>query len=190
MTQIVDGERSGDPTEVRGEYEEPPLQHWYALYTRSHCEQLVYNQVVVKGFQAFLPKIEVWSRRVGQQQLISMPMFSNYLFLRHAMDKASYLQVRQARGLVRILGERWDRLGVVPNADIEVIQKVLQARLPVLPHPYLKEGQRVRIMSGPLVGAEGILMRHRLEKGVVVLSVDLLQRSIAVEIDCSIVVAA
>jgi len=106
------------------------------------------------------------------------------------MDKVSYLEVRQARGLVRILGERWDRLGVVPDADVGAIQKVLQARLPVLPHPYLKEGQRVRIMSGPLAGAEGILMHRRPEKGIVILSVDLLQRSIAVEIDCSVVVAA
>jgi len=167
-----------------------PPQCWYALYTRSHCEQLVYSQVLVKGFQAFLPKIEVWSRRAGRQHLVSMPMFPNYLFLRHAMDKESYIEVRQARGLVRILGQRWDRLSAVPDTDLEAIQKVVQARLPVLPHPYLTEGQRVRIMSGPLAGAEGILMYHRPGKGIVVLSVDLLQRSIAVEIDCSEVVAA
>jgi transcription termination/antitermination protein NusG len=184
------GERSGAQAEAQGDPEEPSLVYWYALYTRSHCEQLVYSQLVAKGLQVFLPKIEMWSQRAGQQHLISMPMFSNYLFLRHAMDKVSYLQVRQARGLVRILGERWDRLGVVPDADIEAIKKVLQARVPVLLHPFLKEGQRVRIMSGPLAGTEGILMRHRLEKGVLVLSVDLLQRSIAVEIDCSAVVAA
>jgi transcription antitermination factor NusG len=79
---------------------------------------------------------------------------------------------------------------VVPDADLEAIQKVLQARVPVLPYPYLKEGQRVRITSGPLTGAEGILINRRPEKGIVVLSVDLLQRSIAVEIDCSAVVAA
>ena len=170
--------------------ENPTPKCWYALYTRSHCEQLVYSQVVVKGFEAFFPKIEVWSRRAGQRHLVSMPMFSNYLFLRHAMDKECYLEVRRARGLVRILGERWDRLSVVPDAEIEAIQRVLQAHLPVLPHPYLKDGQRVRIMSGPLAGAEGILMYHRPEKGIVVLSVDLLQRSIAVEIDCSVVVAA
>jgi transcription antitermination factor NusG len=117
-------------------------------------------------------------------------MFPNYLFLRHAMDKESYVEVRQARGLVRILGQRWDRLSVVPDADLEAIQKVLQVRSPVLPHPYLKEGQRVRITSGPLAGAEGILINRRPEKGIVVLSVDLLQRSIAVEIDCSRIGAA
>ena len=192
MTTRGVGERSGDQVEAQGEPEEPPLStvYWYALYTRSHCEQLVYSQLVAKGLYVFLPKIEMWSQRAGQQHRISMPMFSNYLFLRHAMDKMSFLQVRQARGLVRILGERWDRLGVVPDADIDAIQKVLHARVPVLLHPYLKEGQRVRIMSGPLAGTEGILMRHRLEKGIVVLSIDLLQRSIAVEIECSAVVAA
>jgi transcription termination/antitermination protein NusG len=182
--------RPDDQAEADGIPGHPTRECWYALYTRSHCEQLVYSQVLVKGFQAFLPKIEVWSRRAGRQHLVSMPMFPNYLFLRHAMDKKSYIEVRQARGLVRILGQRWDRLSVVPDADLEAIQKVLQARLPVFPHPYLAEGQRVRIMGGPLAGAEGILMYLRPEKGIVVLSVDLLQRSIAVEIDCSMVVAA
>jgi transcription termination/antitermination protein NusG len=190
MAMRAECERSADQATTQGEPEDASVSHWYALYTRSHCEQLVYNQLVAKGFQAFLPKIEIWSRRAGQQHLVPLPMFSNYLFLRHAMDKTSYIEVRQARGLVRILGERWDHLGVVPEADILAIQKVLRARMPVLPHPYLKEGQRVRIMDGPLAGAEGIFLHHRPEKGIIVLSVDLLQRSIAVEVDCSVVVAA
>ena len=190
MSTTDEDVKSSDQTDTQGIPESPTPECWYALYTRSHCEQLVYSQVVVKGFQAFLPKLEVWSQRAGQRHLVSMPMFPNYLFLRHAMDKECYLQVRRARGLVRILGQRWDRLSVVPDAELEAIQRVLQARLPVLPHPYLKDGQRVRIMSGPLAGAEGIFMYCRPEKGIVVLSIDLLQRSIAVEIDCSVVVAA
>jgi transcription antitermination factor NusG len=183
-------ETSGSQPEDQEVPDEASPACWYALYTRSHCEQLVYSQLAAKGFYAFLPKIEVWSRRAGDQRLVPVPMFPNYLFLRHMMDKQSYLQVRQARGLVRILGERWDRLGVIPDKDIEAIQKVLRARLPALPHPYINEGQRVRITGGPLAGAEGILMRYRLGKGIVVLSIDLLQRSIVVEIDCSVVVAA
>jgi transcription termination/antitermination protein NusG len=190
MAMQAECERSDDQAATYKEPEDPSLAQWYALYTRSHCEQLVYNQLVAKSFEAFLPKIDIWSRRAGQQHLVPVPMFSNYLFLHHAMDKTSYIEVRQARGLVRILGERWDCLGVVPEADISAIQKVLHACLPVLPHPYLKEGQHVRIMDGPLAGAEGILLRPRPEKGVFVLSVDLLQRSIAVEVDYSVVVVA
>jgi hypothetical protein len=60
-------------------------------------------------------------------------MFPSYLFLHHAMDKTSYIEVRNARGLVRILGERWDRLGVIPAAEIEAIQKAVVARFPLFP---------------------------------------------------------
>jgi transcription antitermination factor NusG len=166
------------------------IRLWYALYARSHCEQLVCDQLTAKGFHIFLPRIDVWSRRAGKRHLISVPMFPGYLFLRHAIDKTSYIEVRKARGLVRILGERWDRLSVVPDAEIEAIQTTLQASLPVMSHPYLQEGQRVRITQGPLRGVEGILVQSKPTKGLLILSVDLLQRSIAVEIDCSVVTAA
>jgi transcription antitermination factor NusG len=158
------------------------LAHWYALYTRSHCEQLVADQLAAKGFQVFLPKLETWSRRAGRQHLISLPMFPSYLFLHHAMDKTSYIEVRKARGLVRILGERWDQLGAIPEAEIEAIQKAVAACVPLFPHPYLKEGQRVHITHGPLAGMEGILVQSKPAKGLLVLSVELLQRSIAVQV--------
>jgi len=117
-------------------------------------------------------------------------MFSGYLFLHHIMDKLSYIDVCKARGLVRILGERWDCLATVPEAEIEAIERVLRAHVPVLPHAYLREGQRMRITQGPLAGVEGILVNTKPTKGMLVLSIDLLQRSVAVEVDCSVVVAA
>lgn len=170
--------------------DETPVLGWYALYTRSHCELLVYNQLAIKGFQVFFPRMEIWSRRAGQQRLISVPMFPGYLFLHHAIDKNSYLEVIKARGLVRILGERWDRLSVIPDVEIISIQTVLQAHVPILPYAYLKEGQRVRITCGPLTGAEGFLVASKPAKGLLVLSIELLQRCISVEVDCSAVVAA
>jgi transcription antitermination factor NusG len=117
-------------------------------------------------------------------------MFPGYLFLHHAIDKASYLAVCQATGLVRVLGERWDQLAVVPDGEIEAIQRVLRARLAVLPHPYLRHGQRVRITAGPLVDVEGILVRSKPNRGLLVVSIDMLQRSVAVEVDCTLVEAA
>src|SRR5213592_661469 len=86
---------------------------WHALWTRSHCEQLVHDQLAAKGFDLFLPKIEQWSRRGGQRHLIWVPMFSGYVFLRAALGKASYVEVMRARGLVQVLGERWDRLATI-----------------------------------------------------------------------------
>ena len=131
--------------------------------------------------------MDVWSRRGGIRRHVTVPMFRGYLFLHHTMDKTGYLTVCKARGLVKLLGESWDRLAVVPDTEIEAIQKVHDAQVPVLPHPYLKEGQRVRLTAGLLAGAEGILLRRNATKGLLVLSIHLLQRSVAVEVDATLV---
>lgn len=160
---------------------------WFALWTHSHCEQLVRDQLTAKGFDAFLPTMGEWSRRGGVRRLIPRPMFPGYLFVHHAVEKRSYVEIMKARGLVRILGERWDRLTAIADAEIEAIQRLGETGLAVVPYPYLREGQRVRITEGPLAGVEGILVRNRPKQGLLVLSVDLLQRSVAVEIECNAV---
>ena len=76
------------------------------------------------------------------------------------------------------------------HAEIEAIQMFVRARLPALPYPHLREGQRVRITGGPLEGIEGLLVRGRPAKGLLVLSVDLLQRSVAIEVGGWTVVTA
>jgi len=157
---------------------------WYALYTRSHCEQLVYEQLVAKGLHLFLPKLQVWSQRAGVRHRIVVPMFPGYLFLQSLVDSAIYLKVCQARDLVRILGQGWDRLAVVPEEEIHAIYAVLRSKLPIQSHPYLQEGQRVRVRRGLLRGVEGILVGGKANKGRLVLSVELLQQSVAVEVDC------
>jgi len=158
---------------------------WYALYTRSHCEQLVYEQLAAKGFNLFLPKMQVRSQRAGVRHFIVVPMFPGYLFLHSLVDSATYLEVRKARGLVRILGQGWDRLAVVPEEEIHAIGIMLRSTLPIQSHPYLREGQRVRVRRGPLSGVEGIFVGGKANKGRLVLSVELLQQSVAVEVDCS-----
>jgi len=163
------------------------LRRWYAIWTNSHCEQLVCDQLHAKGFEAFLPRLNVWSRRGGVRRIISVPMFPGYLFLSHAMDKTSYIELCKTRGLARVLGDGWDRAAVVPDREIDSIQKVVKAQVPASVHPYLHAGQRVRILGGPLVDVEGILVRMKPNKGVVALSVDLVQQSIAVEVDCTLV---
>ena len=156
---------------------------WYAIWTHSHCEKSVHDQLVEKGYGAFLPKIDVWSRRRGVRRLISAPMFPSYLFLRAAIDKATYIDVSKVRGVTQLLGERWDRLISVPDEEMRAIEMVDASRQPVLPYPYLKQGQRARITSGPLSGVEGILVENRQQQGLLVLSIHLLHRSIAVVVD-------
>ena len=169
---------------------ESVMPRWRVLWTHSNCEQLVYDQLAAKGFDPFLPTVEAWSRRGGVRRLARIPMFGGYLFLRHAMDKASYLEVYKARGLVRILGERWDQLAAVPDSEIEAIQTLIHSGHAILPYPYLRQGQRVRITKGPFTDVEGILVRVNPRKGLLVVSVDLLQRSVAVHLDCTMLQAA
>jgi transcription antitermination factor NusG len=161
------------------------IPRWRVLWTQSNCEQRVRDQLAAQGFDVFLPIAEAWSRRGGLRRLSRLPVFRGYLFLRHAMDKAAYLRVHNARGLVRILGERWDRLDAVPDSEIEAIQRLVEARLPMLPHPYMQQGQRIRITRGPLTDLEGFVVRTNPKKGLLVVSVNLLQRSIAVQLDCT-----
>jgi len=160
---------------------------WHVLWTRSHSEQLVHDQLTPQGFDLFLPMMDVWHRRNRFRYHSQVPMFPGYLFLHHAMDKNSYITVRKARGLVKLLGESWDHLAVIQDRDIEAIQKIHRAQVPVLPHPYLRDGQRVRLTAGLLAGAEGILLRTKPNKGFLVLSIELLQRSVAVEVDATLV---
>ena len=170
--------------------QETGTDSWYALWTHSHCEQLVYEQLLQKGFCASLPMVDVWSRRRGVRRLIRTPMFPSYLFLRGNVDKSAYLEVTKCRGVVTMLGESWDRLTSIPDDEIDAIDRVSATRQPVLPYPYLKEGQRARITGGPLTGVEGILVESRPEQGLLVLSLHLLHRSVAVVIDGTAVVPA
>src|SRR5439155_19715162 len=95
----------------------------------------------------------------------------------------SCVEGAKANGLGRIMGERWDRMAVVTEAEIGAIRELEALRVPVFGQRYLREGRRVRIVSGPLADVEGILVKARPEKGLLVLSVHILQRSVAVEVD-------
>ena len=164
---------------------------WYAIWTHSHCEQLVDEQLTTKGFETFLPIVRAWSRRAGAQRVTARPLFPGYLFVHlTGVDKSSYLEILKTRGVARLLGERWDRLSPVDDGEIEALQRVIATNHTLLPHPYLREGQRVRIDAGPLAGIEGIYLRSRPNRGLLILSVNLLHQSVAVEVDCTAVTPA
>ncbi len=92
---------------------------WHVLWTRSHCERLVHDQLAAKDLDVWFPEIDIWSRRGGTRRRARVPLFPGYLFLHQAMDKGIYLTVCKTIGIVRLLGERWDRLAAVPAREIE-----------------------------------------------------------------------
>ena len=155
---------------------------WYAVWTRSHCERLVADQLSAKGFATFLPEMGMWSKRQGQMHVVPVPMFPGYLFVRDKMDKYTYIEMLKVRGLVRILEDGWNRLTPIPNHEVEAIERVVQSKVPVFAHA-LQEGDRVRVKEGPLTGVEGVFVEGKPGTGKLVVSVGLLGRGIAVEVD-------
>jgi transcription antitermination factor NusG len=161
---------------------------WHVLWTRSNSEKLVKEQLVAKDYEVFLPMNDQWSlsgTRARKQPIRRVPMFKGYLFLRHRIDRTAFLDISNTKGLVHILGSRWDRLAQVPDEELASIKRAEESREPLLPYPYLKVGSRVRIIRGTLTNAQGILVRTELAKGLLVISVGLLQRSVAVKVRCA-----
>ena len=175
-----------DPEKINQE----ASQRWYALWTHSHCEQLVRGQLDAKGFEIFLPTIGIWSSRAGVKHRIHRPLFPGYLFVRDQLCGPRYGELLSARGLVGVLGGSNGAPGEIPDLEIDAIRALVRSELPSSPYPYLQTGQRVRITDGPLAGAEGILVDRNAAKGLLVLSVHLFRRSVAVEVDCASAVPA
>ncbi len=156
-------------------------KNWYAVHTRSRHEKKVETELKGKRVDVLLPLYETLSKRRDRKKTIELPLFSGYLFVRIAPDRDRILEVLKVNGVVRILGKTPTELYPVPESQIEAVQKLVQSDLLISGHPYIKEGSHVRVKAGPLQGVEGILLerrgRHRL-----IISVDMLQQSVATEI--------
>ena len=173
---------SDTPIDEPGEVASDGSIAWYAIWTRSHCERLVAQQLLAKGFQAFLPEMTIRSRGEGTP-IVQRPMFPGYLFLRHSMEKQSYIEILKARGVVRILEGGWTRLTPIADQEMAAIERVIESGVVVSSHPYFHQGDRVRVVDGPLAGLEGLFVRDKKNRGRLVVSVKLLQTSVAVEVD-------
>ena len=156
---------------------------WYAVWLRSNYEQTVNRQLSAKGFEPFLPEVQRWSRRAGVNHAIRTPMFPGYLFVRDTLDKYRYVDLLKVQGVVRVLEDGWTRLTPVPDAEIAAIQQISASGVVVFPCAHLHGGERVRVLAGPLEGVEGMFVHDKPSKGRLVVSVEMLGRSIAVEMD-------
>ena len=159
---------------------EPPK--WYAVHTRSRFEQKVYDGLAGKSVEAFLPKILVMSRRKDRRKKILIPLLPGYVFVRFEMDPEAYWEIIKTVGVVRMVGF----MGKPVSAREEEIQSLMILNgtdRTVHNRTYMKSGDRVMIMDGPLKGLVGFYLRHKGQSDKVVVSVELLQRSLEVEIE-------
>jgi transcription antitermination factor NusG len=154
---------------------------WYAVHTRSKCEQPVAADLTGKGVENYLPAIREIHRWKDRKKEISVPLFPGYVFTRIPDTPASRLQVLRTNGTVRILGHGAE-IEPVADREIEALKQLLQAQVPCLAHPFLREGAWVRVKRGALEGLEGLLARVK-SGSRLVLSVEMLSQSVATEID-------
>lgn len=162
---------------------EPSVDRWYALQLRSRWESSTAALLSCKGYQTFLPTYKNAKQGSGRSKEVQAPLFPGYLFCR--FNVCDRLPVLITPGVISVVGV--GRIPVpVEESEIEAIQRMVSTGMRVERCPYLEVGQLVRINDGPLSGIEGVLTSFKGTQRIVV-SISLLRRSVALEIDKSVV---
>jgi transcription antitermination factor NusG len=157
---------------------------WYAGYTASRHEKRVAEHFAQRGVEHFLPLYETIHRWNNGRHRVQLPLFPGYIFVRIALRDR--LRVIEVPGFVRLVG--FNSLPhPLPEADINKMKEALSKGVLAEPYPYLTVGTRVEIRNGPMQGMTGILLRRQ-NKCRVVISVDLIMRSMAVDVDAGDVI--
>jgi transcription antitermination factor NusG len=157
-----------------------PLE-WFAIRTRPRHEKVVTQQLESSGVEAFLPisdQVRKWSDR---KKVVEFPLFPGYVFVRTSRATRARARIFQAQGVIGFVGPN-NQATPIPAQQIESVRILMQGQVHCRPHPYLTIGQRVRIQNGALQGLEGILVRVASDRSLIV-SVDLIQRSVAIRLE-------
>jgi transcription antitermination factor NusG len=159
-------------------------QHWYAAYTRAQHEKRVAAELGMREVEHFLPMYSSVRRWKDRRVTLDLPLFPGYVFVRLALRDR--LRVVQIPSVVRLVGFN-GQATALPDTEMEIMRSGLSHSLRAEPHPFLTVGRRVRIAGGPFAGLEGVLKRKKNNLRVVV-SLELIQRSVAVDVDIADVV--
>jgi transcription antitermination factor NusG len=156
---------------------------WYAVGTRPRHEKAVARLLQAKSVEAFLPVCKSVHRWNDRNAVVSQPIFPGYVFVRIGLEDR--MQVLSVPGVVNFVGPH-GRPASIPEEELIALRRCLDRHVSMEPHPYLAVGSRVRIKQGLLAEMEGILIRKKGQFRLV-LSVHLIARSVAVEVDGSVV---
>jgi transcription antitermination factor NusG len=155
--------------------------NWYALLTRARHEKIVAHRLRERGVTAFLPLLTEVRRWSDRKKTVECPLFTCYVFAKLLPTNEGRLTALQIDGVFSLVGTPGEGTPI-PDEQIHAVQRLIEERLPWHSYPFLKIGQRVRIRSGALDGVEGILVSRSGESTLVV-SIDAIQRSLAVRIE-------
>ena len=157
-------------------------RQWYAIHARSRHEDVVFHGLKRKMIETFLPRVQVMSRRKDRRKRILVPLLPGYLFVHTDMNPSQYWDIIKTYGVVRVIGIEGKP---VPVKDEEIVSlRILDGTdRTVRNQAYIKQGDKIMIMEGALKGLTGYYMKHKGKSDKVVVSIELLQRSLAVEIE-------
>jgi transcription termination/antitermination protein NusG len=155
--------------------------NWYAVQTRSNFERVLASGLSEKGVETFCPATREVHRWKDRMKPVHVPLFPGYVFVRIEDTPGNRLRVVSTNGAVRILGDG-SLIEPVPEHEIRSVRLLLESARPFSVHPFLKEGSWVRIKHGSMRGIEGRIVRFK-NSARLVMSVEMLAKSIAVEID-------
>jgi transcription antitermination factor NusG len=154
---------------------------WFAVWTRSRHEMVVRDQLDQKGVEAFLPTVTRWSRWKDRKKRIDWPLFPGYCFARVGAERTR--SVLSCPGVVAIVS--FDgRPAAIPDDQIAAVRALVESELRLDPCPLIREGAGVEVVSGPLCGVRGRLVRKG-SHARLVLAVDLIGQAVSVEIDAA-----
>ena len=159
----------------------PDCESWYALHTRPRHEKMVAQRLAERNVETFLPTVKETHRWSDRSKTIEVPLFSCYVFARFVSNRTERLSVLRVGGVLGLVGNR-NEGAPIPDDQIDAVRTVMDGTLPWSSHPFLKIGQRVRIRSGALDGLEGVLVSRSGEETLVI-SIDAIQRSLAVKVE-------
>ena len=155
--------------------------NWYAVQTRARNEKAVEERLQEQGIATFLPLVTEVHRWSDRRKTVQLPLFSCYLFAKVNANNEHRQQVCRTLGVFGIVGAQGAGIPV-PEEQIESVRTLLAHRLSWSNHPFLKIGQRVRIRGGSLDGLEGVFLSRNGDRTLII-SVDAIQRSLAVRIE-------
>jgi transcription antitermination factor NusG len=158
-------------------YNEP---RWYATYTLPRHEKLVAHQLAQKYVESYLPLYEAIHRWKDRRARVQVPLFPGYVFVQITL--AERLKVLEIASVLRIVSFK-GQAAPLPEGEIEALRNALLHRK-AEPYPYLAIGKRVRVNAGPLEGLEGIVVRRKGSMRIVI-SLDSIMQSVALEVDAS-----
>jgi transcription antitermination factor NusG len=156
-------------------------QNWYALLTRARHEKVVADRLREQGLTSFLPLVSEVRRWSDRRKVVELPLFSCYVFAKLLPTHECRLRALQVDGVLSVVGTRGQGTPI-PDDQIDAVRRLVEGHLPFHSHPFLKVGQRVRIRNGALKGLEGILV-SRSGGSIFVISIDAIQRSLAVRVE-------